>query len=232
MKKVAIVTAASKGMGLAIAERLAKEGYELGIMARGEEVHEVADRLGAKSFQGSVAEPDDLLNLVESVRGEFGRIDALVNNTGHAAKGELLELTDEQWTEGLDLLLMNVIRMSRLVTPVFQKQGGGTIVNISTFGAVEPAINFPVSSVMRAALGSFSKQYVETYGADCIRMNNVLPGFIDSYAANDEVISNIPLQRQGTTHEVAGVVEFLLSDESSYVNGQSLLVDGGLVKGL
>lgn len=232
MKKVAIVTAASKGMGLAIAEQFAEQNYELMIMSRGEEILSVAERLGAKYIQGSTDNQDDISRLISRAREEYGRVDILVNNTGHAAKGDLLSICDNEWHDGLDLLLMNVIRSAKLITPIFQKQGGGIIVNISTFGAIEPSLNFPISSVMRAALGSYTKLYVERYAKENIRMNNVLPGFIDSYPATEEIINSIPAKRQGTTKEIADVVSFLCDDASKYINGQSILVDGGLTKSI
>jgi len=230
MQKVAIVTAASKGMGLAVAKKLHAEGYLLSLMARGEEIHAIARELGAISMQGSVTEVEDLEKLVKSTEEEFGYIDVVVNNTGHSAKGELNDLTDEQWHEGMNILLMNVIRMARIVTPIFERNAKGSLVNISTFGAKEPSLKFPISSVMRAGLGSYTKLYADRYAASGIRMNNVLPGFVDSYVADSEVINNIPMKRQATTEEIAEVVAFLASEKSAYINGQSIMVDGGLTR--
>ncbi|MEQ8629468.1 SDR family oxidoreductase [Ekhidna sp.] len=228
--KTAIITAASKGVGLACAEKLAKEGYQLAILSRSSEIHDLADKLGGIAVQGSTDNEEDLRRLVDATMETYGQIDVVVNNTGHPPKGELLELTDDQWKEGFDLALMNVIRMSRLV--VSYMKGGGSIVNISTFGAKEPALSFPISSVARTALSSFTKLFATKYGASNIRMNNVLPGFIDSYKADQETINQIPMLRQGTPEEVANLVAFLASDKSEYITGQDFLIDGGLVKSI
>ena len=228
--KTAIITAASKGMGLACAEKLAEEGYQLAILSRSSEIHDLADQLGGIAVQGSTDNEEDLRRLVDATMETYGQIDVVVNNTGHPPKGELLELTDDQWKEGFDLALMNVIRMSRLV--VSYMNGGGSIVNISTFGAKEPALSFPISSVARTALSSFTKLFATKYGASNIRMNNVLPGFIDSYKADQETINQIPMLRQGTPEEVADLVAFLASDKSEYITGQDFLIDGGLVKSI
>jgi NAD(P)-dependent dehydrogenase (short-subunit alcohol dehydrogenase family) len=177
---IAIVTAASQGMGAAIARELAERGYALALMSRGPEVLELASELDSIGVQGSVTEPDDLRRLVDAALGRCGRIDAVINNTGHPASGDLLSIDDDEWHAGLDLLLLNVVRMCRLVTPVMLNHGGGSIVNISTFAAFEPSASFPVSSSLRAALGSFAKLYADRYARHNIRMNNVLPGYVDT----------------------------------------------------
>ena len=228
--KTAIITAASKGMGLACAEKLAEEDYQLAILSRSSEIHDLADKFGGIAVQGSTDNEEDLRRLVDATMETYGQIDVVVNNTGHPPKGELLELTDDQWKEGFDLALMNVIRMSRLV--VAYMNGGGSIVNISTFGAKEPSLSFPISSVARTALSGFAKLFATKYGASGIRMNNVLPGFIDSYKADQETINQIPMLRQGTPVEVAELVAFLSSDKSAYITGQDFLIDGGLVKSI
>lgn len=230
LQKVAIVTAASRGMGAACARHLAGRGYTLMLFARSNDVAQLARELNAESMMGSVASAADLRALVETTLARFGRIDAVVNNTGHSARGELLALTDEQWHDGLDLLVMNVIRMARLVTPAMVKQGGGAIVNISSCAAKEPGLSFPVSATLRAALGNYVKLYSQAYAGKGIRMNNVLPGFVDTYKVDDSTRETIPMLRQGTPEDIAKAVGFLLSDEASYITGESLLVDGGLVR--
>ena len=153
--KVAIITAASKGMGAAIARKLASERYKLSLMSRSEDIASIANELEAFSMQGSTDNPDDLRSLVEFTMDKYDRIDCVVCNTGHPPKGKLLELTDEDWASGFNVALMNVIRMARLVVAKMSK--GGSIVNISTFGAKEPSLSFPISSVARTALSSFTK---------------------------------------------------------------------------
>jgi len=229
-QKVAIVTAASRGMGAACARHLAARGYSLMLFARSQDVHTLAGELGADSAMGSVSSAADLDALVKRTLDRYGRIDAVVNNTGHSARGELLALTDESWHAGLDLLVLNVIRMARLVTPTMVAQGGGAIVNISSSAAKEPGLSFPVSATLRVALGNYVKLYSQAYAGKGIRMNNVLPGFVDTYKVDDSTRETIPMQRQGTPDDIAKAVGFLLSDEASYITGESLLVDGGLVK--
>lgn len=231
-RRVAIVTAASRGMGAACARELSRRGYALALLARGDDVQALARELDAVAVTGTVASEPDLRTLVEAALERYGRIDAAVNNTGHAPKGDLLDLTDEDWRAGFDLLFLNVVRIARLVTPVMLARRRGSIVNVSTFGAVEPSLQFPVSSATRAALGAYARLYSQRYAGAGLRMNNVLPGLIDTYPADETARAAIPAGRLGTADEVARVVGFLVSDESSYVTGQSLLVDGGLVRGL
>lgn len=230
--RVAIITAASKGMGAATARELARRGYRLALFATSDAVKKLADELGGLAVQGSVTEPADLERLVATTHRHYGRVDALVNNTGHPPKGDLLAIADADWHGALDLVLLNVIRLARLVTPLMEKAGGGAIVNISAFGAVEPGAAFPVSSVLRAGLASFTKLYADRYAAARIRMNSLLPGFIDSYPAKDELIAQIPARRYGTVDEVAKTIAFLLSDDAGYITGQNILIDGGLVRGV
>jgi len=225
---VAIVTAAGSGIGEACARRLAADGYTPVLLSRSGSAVEIAQELGGDGFEGSVTDPDDLAALVETTVERYGRIDAVVNNTGHPATGDLLDISDEEWHEGLDLVLLNTVRMARLVTPHMREQGGGAFVNISTFSAFEPSSEFPVSSVLRAALGSFTKLYADQYAASGIRMNTVQPGFTDSYEVDEETEADIPMGRPARTEEIADAVAYLLSSESSYITGQNLRVDGGL----
>ena len=230
MTKTALITAASRGMGAAISRRLAADGYNLVLMSRSDDVLALADELGGVAVTGSVTEAADIARAVDGAIANYGRIDAVVCNTGHAMKGELLTLGDSDWHDGLDLMVLNTVRLSRLVTPHMLRQGGGSIVNISTFGAVEPSLDFPLSSALRASLGAFVKLYSDRYAGEGIRMNSVLPGFVDSYEIDESVRAAIPMQRPSTVAEIASVVAFLVSDESSYVTGQSLRVDGGMTR--
>jgi NAD(P)-dependent dehydrogenase (short-subunit alcohol dehydrogenase family) len=199
-------------------------------MSRSEEVLRLAEELDGLGYRGSVTDPDDLETLVGKTMETFGRVDGVVCNTGHPPKGDLLTLTDDDWRDGLDMVFLNVVRMVRLVTPYMEKQGGGSIVSISTFGAVEPSLEFPVSSSLRAGLAAFIKLYADRYGPSGIRMNCVLPGFIDTYDVDEEIRSRIPLGRPGLAEEVAGTVAFLLSESAGYVTGQSIRVDGGITR--
>jgi len=227
------VTAAGKGIGAGIAKRLASDGYRLALLSSGGGAAQLAGQLGldiAIAHTGSVTDPAVLAELVDSTLHAYGRIDAVVNNTGHPPKGDLVTISDQDWHVAMDLLLLNVVRMARLVTPTMERQGGGSIVNISTYAAFEPDLAFPVSSSMRAALGDFAKLYADRYAGAGIRMNNVLPGFTESYPENAENVARIPMGRYGRVEEIASVVAFLVSKDSGYITGQNLRVDGGLTR--
>jgi NAD(P)-dependent dehydrogenase (short-subunit alcohol dehydrogenase family) len=228
---VAIVTAAGKGIGAGVARLLATRGYRVSLLARSGAVAELARELGGIATLGSVQEGDDLKRLVEQTMAAYGRIDAVVNNTGHPAKGELLALTDEQWQEGFELILRSVIQMARLVTPIMRDQGSGCIVNLSSYAAVRPELERPVSAVFRAGLSAWTRIFSEYCAPHGIRVNSVLPGFIQT-GPPSEVPADILLGRYGDVEEIGKVVAFLLSPEASYMTGQNLLVDGGMVRTL
>ena len=218
-------------MGAACARLLAQRGYRLALFARGSELGNLATELDALAVTGDLADSAAIEQLVHQTQQRYGRVDAVVNNTGHAAKGDLLTLTDEDGHRGLDLLLLNVIRPARLVTPIMLAQErSGAFVNISSFAAVEPDLHFPVSAIIRAGLSA--KLYVQQYGSRGLRMNNVLPGKIDTYPVSAEAVRQIPLARPGTADDVARLVAFLLSDDAAYLASQDLLVDGGLVRAM
>ncbi|WP_350030148.1 SDR family oxidoreductase [Caballeronia sp. GAWG1-1] len=230
--KVALITAAGKGMGAAIAKELAANGYKVALMSPSGSAVTLAERLNGFGMTGSVAQDTDIEKFVQGTLEKYGRIDAVVNNTGHPPKGDLLALDDAKWHEGLDLIILNVVRVLRRVTPVFQKQGGGAVVNISSFAAVAPEPVMPVSSALRAALSAFTRLYAERHAAENIRINSVLPGFIDSWPETPEIVARIPAGRFGKTEEIAKTVAFLLSDGAGYITGQNIRVDGGIVRAL
>lgn len=232
VEKVAIVTAAGKGMGAAIARELAATGYWVALMSPSGSAVELARELGGFGMSGSVTEVADIDRLVRETLEKYGRIDAVVNNTGHPPKGDLLSIEDEQWHAGLDLIVLNVARVLRRVTPVFQAQGGGAVVNISSFAADSPEQAMPVSSALRAALSSFTRLYADRYAKENIRINSVLPGFIDSWPETPEIVARIPAGRFGKTGEIAKTVAFLLSEGAGYITGQNIRVDGGIVRAL
>ena len=230
--RVAIVTAGGSGMGAAAARRLAADGFRVAILSSSGKGEALATELGGFGVTGSNQSADDLKRLIGGTMDRWGRIDTLVNSAGHGPRAPILEITDEQWHAGMDVYLMNVIRPTRLVTPIMQAQKGGTIINISTAWAFEPSAMFPTSAVFRAGLAAFTKIFVDTFAAENIRMNNVLPGWIDSLPATEERRQSVPLGRYGTADEVAATIGFLASAGAAYITGQNIRVDGGVTRGV
>lgn len=229
-KKVALVTAGGSGMGAGAARRLAADGYAVAILSSSGKGEALAAELGGFGVTGSNLEPDDLARLVDGAVERWGRIDVLVNSAGHGPKGPVLDISDDDWHRGMEVYFLNAVRPTRLVTPVMEENGGGAIVNISTFAAFEPDAKFPTSGVFRAGLAAFTKLFADKYAAANIRMNNVLPGYIDSLPETAERREQIPLGRYGRVEEVASLVAWLASDEGSYMTGQNLRLDGGLTR--
>ncbi len=230
MEKVAIITAGGSGMGAASARRLAADGYKIAILSSSGKGEALAEELGGIGITGSNQSKDDLGRLVDAVMTRWGRVDVLVNSAGHGPRAQIIEITDEQWHTGLDVYLMNVIRPVRLVAPIMQAQKTGSIVNISTAWAFEPTAMFPTSAVFRAGLAAYTKLFADTYAADNVRMNNVLPGWIDSLPATEERKDSVPMKRYGTSEEIAATVAFLASSGAGYITGQNIKVDGGLMR--
>ncbi len=228
MRPVALITAAGRGIGAACARELADAGYAVALLSPSDHAERLAGELKGIGMRGDVTVAADLEAFVGAAMHRWGRVDAVVNNTGHPPNGELLAIDDAEWRQGLDLLLLNVVRMARLVTPLMEGQGGGSIVNISGLAAEEPYLAYPVSSVLRAGLGAFTKLYADRYAKAGIRMNTVLPGLVDNYPVDDATRAAIPLGRPVTPAEVARTVRFLVSADATGITGQSLRVDGGL----
>jgi NAD(P)-dependent dehydrogenase (short-subunit alcohol dehydrogenase family) len=232
MAKVALITAGGSGMGAAAARRLAAEGFSIGVLSSSGKGEALALELGGVGVTGSNQSSDDLKALVDLAMAKWGRIDALVNSAGHGPRAALLDITDEQWRTGMDVYLMNVIRPTRLVAPIMAAAGGGAIVNISTAWAFEPSPMFPTSAVFRAGLAAFTKLFADQYAPQNVRMNNVLPGWIDSLPQTEERRAGVPMGRYGTSEEIAATVAFLVSEGAEYITGQNLRVDGGLMRGI
>ncbi|MGP0173571.1 SDR family oxidoreductase [Pseudomonas sp. NCHU5208] len=228
--KVAIVTAGGSGMGAAAARKLAEDGFRLAILSSSGKGEALAKELGGIGVTGSNQSNADLKRLIDQVMQQWGRIDVLVNSAGHGPRGPILEISDEDWVQGMETYLLNVIRPTRLVTPIMQQQKGGVIINISTAWAFEPSDMFPTSAVFRAGLASFTKIFVDTYAADNLRMNNVLPGWIDSLPATEERRESVPMKRYGHAEEIAATIGFLASAGAGYITGQNIRVDGGLTR--
>ena len=229
--KVAVVVGGGSGMGAAAARKLAADGFQVAVMSSSGKGEALGRELGGIGVTGSNQSTGDLARLVDLTVQRWGRIDALVNSAGHGPRAPVLELTDEQWHAGLDIYLMNVIRATRLVAPVMVKQPeGGAIINISTAWVAEPSPMFPTSAVFRAGLAAFTKLFADEHAARQVRMNNVLPGWIDSLPQRDERRAGVPMQRYGTSEEIAATIAFLASPGAAYITGQSIRVDGGLMR--
>jgi NAD(P)-dependent dehydrogenase (short-subunit alcohol dehydrogenase family) len=229
-EKVAIVTAGGSGMGAAAAQRLATDGFKVAILSSSGKGEKLAKELGGLGVTGSNQSVDDLKRLVDSTMTRWGRVDVLVNSAGHGPRAPILEITDEQWHMGLDVYLMNVIRATRLVAPIMQAQKGGAIINISTAWVFEPSAMFPTSAVFRAGLAAYTKIFADTYAPDNVRMNNVLPGWIDSLPPTEERRQGVPMRRYGRSDEIAATIAFLASEGAGYMTGQNIRVDGGLAR--
>jgi NAD(P)-dependent dehydrogenase (short-subunit alcohol dehydrogenase family) len=232
VEKVAIVTAGGSGMGAAAARKLAEQGFKIAVLSSSGKGEALAKELGGIGVTGSNQSNDDLKRLFDLTMDRWGRIDALVNSAGHGPRAPVLELTDEQWHTGLDVYLMNVIRPARLVTPVMVQQKAGAIINVSTAWAFEPSPMFPTSAVFRSGLAAFTKIFADQFAADNVRMNNVLPGWIDSLPATDERRKSVPMRRYGTSKEIAATIAFLASEGAAYITGQNIRVDGGLMRSI
>jgi len=230
--KVALITAGGSGMGAAAARRLAADGFRIAILSSSGKGEALAAELGGVGVTGSNRSNDDLKRLVDRTLERFGRIDVLVNSGGHGPRAPLLDLSDEDWQTGMEVYFLNVVRPTRLVVPAMLAQGGGAIVNISTAWVSEPSTMFPTSAVFRSGLAAFTKLFADTYAAQNLRMNNVLPGWIDSLPGTEERRQSVPMGRYGTMEEIAATISFLVSDGAAYITGQSLRVDGGLMRSI
>ena len=231
-RKVARITAGGSGMGADAARRLASDGYEIAILSSSGKGEALATELGGIGLTGSNRSVADIQELVDRAMKRWGRVDVLVNSAGHGPKGPVLEISDDQWHDGMEVYLLNVVRPARIVAPIMAAQGGGAIVNISTFAAFEPDPLFPTSGVFRAALAGFTKLFADKYAADNIRMNNILPGFIDSLPETEDRRARIPMGRYGKAGEVSSLIAYLASEEAAYMTGQNIRIDGGLTDGV
>ncbi len=229
-KRVALITAGGSGMGAAAARKLAQEGYRVAVLSSSGKGEALARELGGVGVTGSNQSNGDVKRLVDLAMERWGRIDALVNSAGHGPRAPILEIPDEDWHKGMEVYFLSAVRPIRLVAPIMEAQGGGAIVNISTAWTFEPSEVFPTSAVFRAGLASFTKIFADAYAKKNIRLNNVLPGFVDSLPATEERRDSVPMRRYGRTEEIAATIAFLLSDGAGYITGQNIRVDGGITR--
>lgn len=231
-EKVALIMGGGSGMGAAAARKLAQDGYRIAILSSSGKGEALAKELGGVGVTGSNQSLDDVKRVVDLTMDTWGRIDALVNSAGHGPRAPILDIPDEDWHQGMEVYFLSAVRPARLVAPIMEAQGGGAIVNISTTWAFEPSEVFPTSVVFRAGLASFTKLFADAYAAKNVRMNNVLPGWIDSLPEVDERRKGVPMGRYGTVEEIADTVAFLLSEGAGYVTGQNIRVDGGVSRSI
>jgi len=255
--RVALVTAASQGLGKAIALGLAEEGANVVICSRSSKrVKAAADEIRRKTgaevhaIAADVRRLSNVRALVKKTVSMFDRIDVLVTNAGGPPVATFPDLGEEQWAEGVNLTFLSVVRLIREVIPYMQKQKWGRIINMTSFTVKQPVDDLIISSSLRPAIIGLAKVLANQYGKDGILVNNVCPGSIltkrqdeiiasraqqrnisiEEYIA--EAIKPIPLGRMGEPVEVANLVVFLASERASYITGATIQVDGGLVKGL
>ena len=243
--RVAVVSGGGAGIGAAAARALAGDGYRVAIMSPSERGMALAKELGGIGRRGSNLESKDVDALVRQAVDQWGRIDTVVTSMGNVKVPRsatwplekigydadnpvsLLDVDDKTWVSGFDAYVLSVVRAARAATPIMLKQGSGSFVNISSIVALEPQMNFPLSA-LRSALHGFTKLFADRYAKHNIRMNDVLPGFLDNTSLTDNALREIPMQRLGRMDEAGETVLFLASDRSSYITGQSILLDGGL----
>ena len=229
-EKTCLVIGGGRGMGAATAREMHKRGYKLSLMSPSESCEQLAKDLKAVALRGKAENKENLKSIVSFTMEKYGRIDSVLVHVGGPPKGDLLEIDDGDWDKANQMIIKPVISIAKLVTPIMLEQGGGSIVNITTFSAFEPSLTFPTSSVYRAGVSSFTKLFSERYGAKNIRMNCLLPGFTDSLNLPDEFAQLSSLKRLARAEEQAKVAAFLLSDDSSYITGQSIRSDGGVTR--
>ncbi|ATY84426.1 3-oxoacyl-ACP reductase [Kyrpidia spormannii] len=256
-RKVAIVTAASKGLGRAVALELAQAGNDLVIASRdAQRIEETARWIRERSdvevipVQADVTSAGDIEKVVRTAADRWGRVDILINNAGGPPAGTFEQFDDKAWYAAVDLNLMSVVRATRLVIPYMRLQGGGRIINLTSTSVKQPIPNLVLSNTVRAAVAGLTKTLSIELAPYNILVNNVAPGRIETDRVReldritaektgepvDEVRKRwegqIPLGRYGTPEEFAKVVAFLCSPAASYLTGLTISVDGGLTKSL
>jgi 3-oxoacyl-[acyl-carrier protein] reductase len=239
--RTAIVCGASSGLGLATAEALAAEGANVTMFARRREVLErEADRIGALAVRGDVTTPRDLNAVVERTVEAFGGIDILVWNSGGPPPGPASSLTAEAVEEAVDLLLLPAVRLVELCLPYLARSEGGRILVFTSSAAKEPTQHLALSNTVRPGVSGWAKSLANELGPQGITVNCVAPGRIETArlaqlypdGPSEADLEAIPLGRWGTPQEFGDVACFLASDRARYVTGTTVVVDGGLTRGL
>jgi 3-oxoacyl-[acyl-carrier protein] reductase len=231
--KLALVTGASRGIGRAIAEELARAGAEVvvGYRSGKDEAEELAAQIGGRAVQADVSTPEEAKRLV----AEAGDVDVLVNNAGLTRDGVLARMSDDDWRTVIDTNLSSVFYTCRAVTRPMMKKRGGSIVNISSIVGVHGNWGQTNYAASKAGIIGFTKSIARELGSRGVRANVVAPGYVRTQLtdvlpeeATAAMVDATPLGRVAEAHEIAGAVRFLASDEASFITGEVLLVDGGL----
>lgn len=255
--KVALVVAASRGLGKATALELAREGAQVVVTARGEvdlqaAAREIRRLTGGQvlAFRADVSVQQDVQALVSAAEAAYGRIDILVNNAGGPKSGQFTDVSDEDWLNAVNLNLMSAIRLTRLVLPGMRARRWGRIVNITSVSVKQPMPTLILSNAVRSGVVAMAKTLAGQVAAEGITVNNVCPGYTltdrvrDLAAVNaksqgasaDEIIvqweASIPARRLGKPEELAALIAFLVSERASYITGTTIQVDGGYVQSL
>lgn len=255
--KVALVAAASKGLGRAVAEELAQEGASVLMCARGEDAlraarDEIASATGADvvAIAGDVSKADDVHNVVRHAMERFGKVDILVTNAGGPPSGKFESLTPAMWQAAVDLTLMSVINLTSAVLPGMKERRWGRIINVTSITVKQPVDGLMLSNSLRSAVTGFARTLANEVAPFGVTVNNILPGYtrtqrveqLSEAAAKREGItqnaalgkweSEIPMGRLGEPREFAAVAAFLASERASYVTAQSIAIDGGWIRGL
>ena len=255
--KIAVVAGASKGLGYGVAKILAAEGAIVSLASRDESaINAAAERIREETggdvhpVVADVRSPEHIQSWFEGVSRRHGGIDMLFANTGGPKSGRFSDFDDAAWVEAHELLLLSAIRLARVAVSEMKKRGGGSIVFTTSVSVKEPNPMLALSNVERAGVAALSKTLADEFAHDLIRVNSVVPGRIDTDRVRqlDEVKAKnegttvdeqrvrneklIPLGRYGSTDEYARPVVFLLSPAASYVTGATLMIDGGMVRGV
>lgn len=251
--KVAMVAAASKGLGKACALALAQEGCRVSICARSADAlerarAEIAAQGEVVAVEADVSSPQDLERWHAETVAHLGDAEILITNTGGPPVARFLELTDAQWQAGVESTLMNVVRLSRLVIPAMQRRRWGRIIHLTSMVAKQPMEELVISSTLRAGLSALTKTMANQFGPDNITVNAILTGHVRTerqmhlaavrmkeWGVSEEEYFRrsaeaIPLRRIAEPREVGEVAAFLASERASFITGASLPVDGGLIK--
>jgi 3-oxoacyl-[acyl-carrier protein] reductase len=254
--RVALVCAASKGLGRASAEALARDGFRVAICARGDDaLSRTAGELAAAGadvvpIQADLSRASEIDRVFGEVVKAFGGLDVLVTNTGGPPSAPFMSLDERAWQDAIDSLLLSVVRLCRHAVPLMQARGGGRIINITSISVRQPIAGLVLSNALRSAVTSLAKTLSVELAPDNILVNCVAPGYtrtdrvleladqaalregIPSAAVQQRTVAQIPLGRMGEPREFGAVVAFLASPAAAYVTGVTIPVDGGWTKGI